>query len=217
MGRGPPVATGGPAIVSSYGLEASQATWNPMQAKAWTSQNLSLDNRTCKQSRTAANPYRYRDGRLRPERPRCFTGIEHPVSPRFEPALRRAEMDGVLVPNSGLPQATMLSPCASPAATPLHECPTEYRTRVLYSSQACSAAGRRHRGALAEGRGVRARPRPPVAHQSQPSDPRHPQHVGRGNGPHQLRPHKQPSSARVASSLAGQPVAQSTHISLTPR
>jgi len=55
MGRGPPIATGGPAIVSSYGLEASQATWNPMQAKAWTSQNLSLDSRTCKQSRTAAN------------------------------------------------------------------------------------------------------------------------------------------------------------------
>lgn len=71
-------------------------------------------------------------------------------------------------------------------------------TRLLRSSQACIAASSRHCGALAEGRDARAGP-PPLAHQSWASLPCHPQHVG--DGPHQLRPGAQPSSALVASSL----------------
>ena len=105
---------------ATTGLEPMQASWQPMHSTAWTGRYLSLDNATkgSRQPRKAQNPYRYKDGSLRPDRPPCFVGIEYP-SPRaqaYEAGLRDHEV-GRLVPNYGLPEAGgPPSPCA--AASP---------------------------------------------------------------------------------------------------
>jgi len=106
-------ATGGAPHIMSSGLEPMRCQWNPMQSQRWTAELLSLDKVTSKQSRPAPNPWRYRDGSLRPDRPPYYTGVETPVSPRFEPAVRHNEV-GTLVPNAGLLRPALPSPRSVP-------------------------------------------------------------------------------------------------------
>ena len=120
MGRGALEATGGPPILSSYGKEPMYAHWDPMHSRAWSANLMSLDSHTARQSRPAPNPYRYRDGRLRPDRPALFSGVILPPSPRIALATGQRTNE-VLVPNSGLPSlGTMasLSPCAGASLQP---------------------------------------------------------------------------------------------------